>query len=876
MLRVTTLRAGTSGVDGLLRYYSGLAQDRAGGGVARGPVDYYLDPDEPPGRWWGEGQEGVGLAGEVAADQLENMLQGRHPVNGVPLGRVFGDRSARGFDATFSAPKSVSLLWGLSPDPWVRAEVLAAHDGAVEAALGWFAQHGAHTRRGTDGVHQVDTRGIVAGLFRQHTSRTMDPQLHTHAVIWSKVQDRTGKWLALDARFLKQQQRSIGWIYDAALRSELTARLGVDWDPIEDGAGQSDLDGMPESLRHLFSERSNHVAAKLSELVRRWVDDHDGADPDPRTIASLERRAVIVSRPKKLQGVAAADLHTAWRDQAVDAGFDPGHFPAGQRRLLTPGLDPEQVIAASIAAVSDQTSTWLRADLSREIAARLPPEAAQGSDALVTLIDELTRKAEAQCEGLHPESTICGLRRRDGRPVTEHVTRCRLTTSVILHQEHQLIAWAAAAGERAKATPSGDPQQRAADAISGHDDLVLAVGPAGAGKTTTVARAVRQLQDAGRPVVGLAPSGKAADVLACEAACPTSTLAKLLHEHTRLAGPSREWDLPAGTTVVVDEAGMVRTDDLETLVGLARGNRWRLVCVGDPEQLPAVGRGGVFAHWCDTLHPHRLERIHRFNDDWQATASLQLRRGDPDAARRYADHGRLHSIHPALVAERIARQHRVATSRGESVAITTSSASMARAINEEIQRNQNPSAGPVTALNDGMRAHVGDTIATRRNDAELSTTAGGTVRNRQTWTVDHVHDSSDLTVSNPALGTVRLPAAYVARHVELGWAVTGYGTQGTTTDHGICVIEPGSSRAGIYVGMTRGRNRNLAWILDPTGLDTPEDAFASAITRPPNGRTAHAIRAELQDETPPLSVQRMQRRLDAQQAAGQSIGPPSR
>jgi conjugative relaxase-like TrwC/TraI family protein len=861
----------------LLDYYAGLATGRSNAGAGRGPVDYYLDPDEPPGRWWGDGREGVGLSGDVAGEQLEHMLQGRHPETGARLGRGFGDRSARGFDATFSAPKSVSLLWALSPDPWVRAEVLAAHDAAVEGALGWFAQHGAHTRRGTDGVHQVDTRGVVAGLFRQHTSRTMDPQLHTHAVIWSKVQDQTGKWLALDARFLKRQQRSIGWIYDAALRSELTARLGVEWDPIEPGAGQADVDGVPESLRAKFSERSDQVSIKLAELLRRWVDDHDGADPDPRTIATLERRAVIASRPTKLHGIEAADLHAAWRDQAADGGLDPDHLPGGQRRLPTTGWDPDGVIAQAIDAVGDQASTWLRADLAREIASRLPPDAADDAPGLVALVDELAIEADTRCERLHPEPANGASLRLDGRPVSEHVTRRRLTTPAILLQEHQLIDWATMAGEPTGPELSVDGQQDAAQAISGQAGLVLVVGPAGSGKTSAVARAVATLREADRPVVGLAPSGKAADVLAQEAACPTSTLAKLLHEHTRLTGPPREWDLPAGTTVIVDEAGMVRTNDLAALVGLARGNHWRLVCVGDPDQLPAVGRGGMFAHWCDTLSPHRLDQIHRFDDDWQAEASLRLRQGDPDAARPYADHGRLRSVHPTLVTEQVARQHQTLSDRGESVAITTSSASMARAINVEIQHRSGTAADRAVGLADGTHARSGDQIATRRNDPELTTSAGGTVRNRQTWTVDRVHRSGDLTVSSPALGTVRLTSAYVARHVELGWAVTGYGNQGATTDHGICVIEPGSSRAGIYVGMTRGRKRNIAWTLDPTGLDAPEDTFASAIARPPNERTAHAVRAELQNEADrsPAS-ERMHDRLEALQRADHAASPPVR
>ena len=199
-MRVKTLKAGADRLDGLLAYYAGLAEDRERPDrVARGPVDYYLDPDEPAGRWWGSGCPAFGLAGEVDGGQLRALLDARHPSTGSKLGRAFGARSARAFDATFSAPKSVSALWALSPDLWVRSEVLAAQDAAVDAALAWFERHGAVTRRGTDGIHQVDSRGITVALFRQHTSRTMDPQLHTHAIVLAKVQDGTGTWLSLDA-----------------------------------------------------------------------------------------------------------------------------------------------------------------------------------------------------------------------------------------------------------------------------------------------------------------------------------------------------------------------------------------------------------------------------------------------------------------------------------------------------------------------------------------------------------------------------------------------------------------------------------------------------------------------------------------------------
>ena len=165
-MRCKTLKASNDKLGKLLDYYAGLAEDRERPGrLSRGPVDYYLHPDEPPGQWWGSGRSALGLDGEVTGEQLRELLDGRNPTTGAKLVRKFGAKSARGFDCTFSAPKSISVLWALTPDPWVRAEVLAAHEAAVDAALGWFEAHGAVTRRGTDGVQTVDARGITGALF---------------------------------------------------------------------------------------------------------------------------------------------------------------------------------------------------------------------------------------------------------------------------------------------------------------------------------------------------------------------------------------------------------------------------------------------------------------------------------------------------------------------------------------------------------------------------------------------------------------------------------------------------------------------------------------------------------------------------------------
>ncbi len=848
MMRATTLKVARSKLRQLLDYYAGLAEDQNRQGRERGPVDYYLDPDEPPGRWWGSGRHGLGLDGEVEGEQLRALLEARHPATGRTLGRGFGDSSARGFDATFSAPKSVSALWALTPDSWVRAEVLTAHDAAVEAALGWFESHGAVTRRGKDGVLQVDTQGLTVAVFRQHTSRTMDPQLHTHAIVLAKVQDPSGEWLSLDASFLKRQQKTIGWVYDAALRAELTARLGVDWEALVEG-GQADLELIPEEIRDLFSNRSVQVDEKLAELIERWSDENDGAQPDARTVAHLEREAVTSSRPPKADGVDAAELHRLWTDEAIEAGLDPNKLTSARlrSRIIERGwVGEEAVIVEALRRVSDESATWLRADVARHIATLLPPEAHRTASGTVDLIDRLADEAEARCLELTPNAPASTPRRRDRRPITEHIVDRALTTGAVLDQEEALQDWAVSTAHPVR-TPHGDPQADAADAIAGTSRLVVVVGPAGTGKTTTVTHAAASLRRQGRQVIGLAPSGKAADVLARDTGCDTDTLAGFLTRARSGKPPA-----PPAATIVLDEAGMAHTDDLAALVGLAKRYQYRIVAIGDPAQLPAVGRGGVFAHWCETAPSYQLATPRRFDKSWEANASLALRAGDPAAIEAYADKGRLHTVHPALVARNIAEIYQRQAGRGRTVAITTNTTETAQAINREIQYRLDPAQKrPGVTLADGTTARVGDQIATRRNDPALLTSKNEKIRNRHTWTIDAVAPNGGLIVSHPTRGKARLPADYVARHVELGWAVTGYGNQGDTVDIGIAVLEPGTTRNHAYVAMTRGGKANHAWIPDPTGTTDPASAFAEMISRTPQQESALAVLDRLGGEPRP-------------------------
>ena len=131
---------------------------------------YYLDAGEPAGVWHGTGAEALGLEGAVEDGAFLALLAGADPRQPeLLLGRRFGDSSARGFDVTASAPKSVSVLWAVG-DEHTRVAVLDAHDRAVEAMLGWIEGHATTRFRVGGEVVTVDADGIVAASFRQHTS----------------------------------------------------------------------------------------------------------------------------------------------------------------------------------------------------------------------------------------------------------------------------------------------------------------------------------------------------------------------------------------------------------------------------------------------------------------------------------------------------------------------------------------------------------------------------------------------------------------------------------------------------------------------------------------------------------------------------------
>ena len=844
-VRVTTLKGASAGA-----YY------------VEALPNYYLDADEPRGVWHGQGAGMLRLSGTVDDDAFLALMAGVDPRDpDSPLGKGYSETSVRGFDVTASSPKSVSVLWAVGDDH-VRAEVLAAHDAAVAAVAGWIEAH-AHTRFRSGGeVVVVDAEGIVAAGFRQHTSRALDPQLHTHLVVANKVMSPDGRWLALDARTLKRDQRTLSALFHAAERAELTRRLGVEWGPVVNGIAE--IDGIDRRVIEEFSTRTKAVTARLSKNFDRF-EQTMCREPTPRERWQLEREAAVDSRPAKDHAINAAVLHERWVGQLRDLGVDAERLVAGvigrslESQVDFDAVDQYCLVDAAIDALAEQQSSWRPAEIVREVAGLLPTALAATAGEVVGVADILGYGiGAAQGMELGPPVRVGAERRlSDDRPITEAASDRAITQWWILKEEAFVLDWAGRGVDPAQSgssratldrcpTEASSAQREAAAAIAGTAPVVLVVGPAGTGKTTALRPAVEQLHAEGRVVFGVAPSAIAASVLNVETGVRADTIDKLLAEH-RTGRPHRMFDLPPGATVIVDEAGMLATPKLAELAHLADDKRWRVGLVGDPMQFSAVGRGGMFGMLVETHGAIELDRVHRFANDWERAASLQLRRGDPAVADTYEHEGRLHGGTVELI-ERAAVsawwRHRRA---GASVLLMAPSNETVDRLNQAAQRRRIAAGeladGECFELPNGVRLHVGDEIATRHNHRTLETDRHEMIRNRNTWTITALNDDWTITARG-ATGTVVLPAEYLCGHVELAYAITAMGAQGRTVDHAITVIDTTTDVRNLYVPMTRGRESNHAY-LAIEGEDTAAEVFARYLTNDWIDLPAHQRAQEL-------------------------------
>ncbi|HEY5134406.1 MAG TPA: MobF family relaxase [Candidatus Nanopelagicales bacterium] len=801
------------------------------------------------------------------------------------LGRVGERVDARraGVDLTFSAPKSVSLLFAFGDSTQITA-VRDAHETAISEALAYLDRVAGHGLRGHHGDGQsarhIATDGLLGVAFEHRTSRAMDPQLHTHVVVPNLVRGVDGQWSAIDTRALHRHARTAGYLYQAVLRSELTATLGVAWGSVR--RGQADLVGVPRDTLAVFSTRRAQIETELAQS--------GGAGGRAAQVACLTTRPTKAAArggggaDPAVAATSPAGLRAAWVAKARAAGIDPDQLirdvthastaarSAGSlsREALAEVGVPPRLLADLLgpSGLTGHATSFDRGDVLRALCERLPTTTSLNHQGLQAMVDEVLadpRAVPLRAHGPEWESDDPAQDAEAGR----WTTRDLLATEAHALEQASLLRAARDPGTDAAVIAAvleeeqllnAEQSAMVAHLTADGGRLRMVVGPAGSGKTAALALAHRIWRAQGRYVRGVTLSAIAARGLNQATFIFSTTLASVLHE----LEPGPVWtraNFAGGAILVVDEAAMVGTRDLARLLAHAVEHNMTMVLVGDPAQLPEIGAGGLFTHLLTQTPTTVLTENHRQVAPWEQRALTRLRDGDvPGALDEYLRHDRItvspdhqqlqntiaqdyiahldHATHPDTADPGTTIQPGIASAllghdptrapTAGGVLVVAATRRHAAGINDKIREllsERGDLHGPELTCRGGeepLPLRAGDRVLVTLNDHDRGLLNGEHV----TITAVDVEQRQAVLVTSDHR-QLDVTSDWAGEHLTHGYAMTAHKAQGQTVGVTLVAGSAALTRETSYTALSRGRATNHLYLAPDAALD-PADEVAQA------------------------------------------------
>lgn len=786
-------------------YYLSLARE-----------DYYIHGGEPPGRWFGKSAEAMGLVGIVDAGALRDLLDGFAPGRERPLVQNAGhpDRQS-GWDLTFSAPKSVSVLWSQARDD-VRAEIQTAQDEAVKAALGYLEQETGYTRRGKAGGI-LEKVGFIAARFEHGTSRAQDPQLHTHTLVLNIGARDDGTTGTIVSELFFRHKMAAGALYRAELAQQLVNRLGLEMRMTETSF---EVAHVSEALIREFSKRRAAVEKALLEKGK--------SGPVAAKIAALDTRGRKQAAPRN-------ELFQTWQEVGRKRGWSLMQAMALPWRRGKPA-EPinKNEIEDILTKLTHNQSHFATRDLVRKLA-----ELGEARNLGAADILELKTSITAKLESLGEFRSERHFTTKEMRKLEDDLYAvAQAGKAVARHQIGRRTVEEVLNGK--KLSPEQLEAVRHITETPG--TIKVVAGLAGTGKSTMLSAAREVWEKAGKKVVGVALSGKAAEGLEDSAQIKSFTIAHTLKEldrstailpgvsltvrETKIAphAPKRSplhgvrvpyiafevggVQLNDKTVLVVDEAGMVGTRQLKALLDKATAANAKVVLVGDAKQLPAIEAGSPFRALGRILGTTELTDIQRQAEPWAREVVRSFAEGDTGRAlAALAERGFVHVTPERNQAvDKLIKDWHKAGDPKENL-ILTSTNTEARTLNAAAQKARRMGGMLSTRgiEHEGERFHVGDRILCGRNSRLYGVKNGslGSVVSIKEQVL-HVHLDNGRKA--------RLPLKHY-EHVRLGYAVTTHKGQGVTTGNAFVLMgESMQGREMSYVQASRARHETNIYI----------------------------------------------------------------
>ncbi len=568
--------------------------------------DYWAEGEkEVQGEWIGEGARALALEGGVTDEPFEALRSNRNPRTYKALTKLGAKKEVAFVDIQLSAPKDVSVLAMVGGDERVRT----AFEESVKVVLGEMEKFAAvRERRGKAKMTEAFrlTGNFVGALFIHDASRDLDPQLHAHAVLANATWDasRTG-WFALQPA---EMLRASPYLRQVLYR-ELAGRLrSLGYEPYDMNSHGFSIRGV-EHLHERFSKRANQVKTLAEQFAVE-----KGRKATKREIEILVRQ----SREDKLTEVSTSEVRARQRGE-LNADEARGLDDLVRAARAEPLREQRSQGQARVVLEAALRHVYERSSVAREgvvlsAALELHPDFYRWRElreALEAHPDVIRQHGQMTLRSIYREETATTQRVREGRGCY-----FPLGDSTALP---------------AKLTPG---QRNAAEAmLQSGDFLSVLIGDAGTGKTT-VLTAIKDAHVAagGQRFIALAPTTRARDALIESGFAEADTVQRFLMSEPMRAAASRR-------VVLVDEAGLLSTQQLEQLTRSLRDVRARLILVGDTKQHYSVERGdalrNVIKH---SLTPVvRLAEVLRQRDEGDRRFSQLLAKGEVCDAFEFAD-----------------------------------------------------------------------------------------------------------------------------------------------------------------------------------------------------------------------------------------------
>jgi conjugative relaxase-like TrwC/TraI family protein len=778
--------------------------------------EYYAQ--DGGGVWWSPSGTVVRHGAPIDLASFRDLCAGIDPRTGKALVRGAGEGHRAGWDITFSCPKSFSLLWAAA-EPDLRKQLEAIQAAAVDEALRFIVDEGlVEVRLGAGGRIKQPAAGLIVGRFSHYTSRAGDPNVHTHCVIMNVAPSLDLKLRTLETYTLHAKCHLAGVAFRAATSARLAEAFGFEARPA--GRGQFEIRGVPQPALDAFSKRSAELEAALTK-------GRAGSSSAEKEIANLGTRGAKADLP------TGPELEARWRSEMEALGIDPwdaARHPERDRAAehehgVEMPFDPPEIIGttpcrlAASALFRHETvidrSAWLECALVEASLQGIPIAAVREEMAELERDGTLQRLPGTETVPRWTTPTLAS--------VEAALLRAADRPEVPSRIEAQALAAAFAAA------PELSAEQRAAvEYAAAPGGVAVIEAGAGTGKTTIARVLVDAAMRCGLKVQGLAPSWVAADELGASTAIPVQAIARWRHDLAR----GHVAVLDADTLLILDEAGMVGTRDMEAVLTAAAAAGARVVCLGDRRQLAAVAGAAPLRAVVDALGRHAtLGEVRRQAVPWQCAASVLMARGQvEEGLRAYGRYGRIAMVSGPTAAQArvIALWSEARTRHGDDgVIVATRENRDATALNAAArivlrQEGKLDTADVVVQVRDrddkpkdlglavGDRLRFGETLpqhgirnGTRGVVEALTTDAAG--QPRLAVRLEDGRRIEDAVAGFVPEGPRRGRAARSLPRITHAYAGTVYAAQGRTVAEAVLYVGGATDAREVYVGLTRHR-----------------------------------------------------------------------